>query len=115
MDEFKTKFEKAKELNAEFQLEGSVVNELGAINKNHERDCTDSDVAEVAKQVLDFLKEDAGATVTQVAWFNQPANTGNVFNCELVDNDATQLNEIGKAYLAGCTAWSKAAANNTGA
>merc|ERR1719265_1777976 len=56
---FRTKVTMAKDLNTEYALEGTIVNELGAL-KGSDTQCTDDEIAAMINKLFDYLKANQG-------------------------------------------------------
>lgn len=102
---FKDKVQAAKRLNADFNLAGTVVNELGSLADPPDQPCPPEKISGMMSDLFEYLQtEEAQGVVSQMVWFNQN-KTGGTFDLRLVDNEASKLTPLGKQYQQSCLKW----------
>lgn len=106
IQDFKAKVQASKRLNADFHLQGTIVNELGSL-KGADPTCPPENMSAMMRELFEYLKSDDGkGVVSQMVWFNQK-EVGGTYDLRLV-GDGDVLTDLGKTYSAVCQDWAKA-------
>lgn len=96
---------KAKDLNTQFAMDGTIVNELGSL-KGQDTQCADEEIAGFMGKLFEFLESDDGkGVVSQMIWFNED-QTGGTFDLRLVKDG--KLSKLGETYKNACKSWAQA-------
>jgi len=104
---FKDKVQTAKRLNSDFNLAGTVVNELGSLDSLDPagQPCAPERISGMMSDLFEHLQTEEGrGVVSQMVWFNQD-KTGGTFDLRLVNDDTQMLTPLGEQYQQSCLKW----------
>lgn len=105
---FKDKVQSAKSINTQFNLAGTIVNELGSLTNSEGETCDPTYISSMMKNLFDYLDTDeAKGVVSQMTWFNQN-KTGGTFDLRLVDETGV-ITPLGDQYMTSCSQWGQSA------
>jgi len=106
ISDFKNKVSLSKQLNSDFHLQGTIVNELGSLQVSGSPDtCPDENISGMMKDLFAHLKSPEGSgVVSQMVWFNQD-QIGGTYDLTLVRGG--ELSLLGKTYSSACQDWAK--------
>lgn len=100
---FKQKVKASRGINEKYELEGTIVNEVGALTKPDEPTC--QFLPEMMETIFDYLRHEGKGVVSQMMWFNEN-KTGGTYDLRLVGEDG-KMTPLGTQYLKSCDDWYK--------
>ena len=105
IEDFKRKVAASKQINKDFGMSGTIVNELGSLQGPGQTHCPVENMSGMMTQLFDHLQTDEGkGVVSQMVWFNQDG-VGGTFDLRLVKDDA--MTPLGQNYVRACSKWAQ--------
>jgi len=100
--------ETSRKLNIKYNLDGTIVNEVGSLIPldNPVATCDPKDMASMMAGMFSYLEGDGSGVVSQMIWFNQD-HVGGTYDLRLVDENTDKNTILGNQYIKSCQSWAK--------